>query len=160
MSDWQLRAAVPGDEPFLEEMLRLAMGWRDGTRAELSPGTEKYVRGYGRPGDHGVVAVRDGEPIGATWCRLFAEADRSYGYVAGDVPELTLAVSPSARRAGVARGLLERLIADAAARGLGGLSLSVEPDNPARRLYEALGFTDVGGVGGSRTLLRRLRCAP
>ena len=29
-------------------------------------------------------------------------------------------------------------------QGLPGMSLSVEPDNPARRLYERLGFRDVG----------------
>ena len=156
----ELREAVAADEPFLEEMLRLAMGWRDGARAELTPATAKYVRGYGRPGDHGVVAVEDGAAIGATWYRFFEAADASYGYVGDDVPELTLAVAPEARGRGVARALLERLISEAAARGLGALSLSVEPDNPARRLYESLGFVESGGAGGSVTMLRGLGCAP
>ncbi len=39
--------------------------------------------------------------------------------------------------------LLETLKARALELGLGGLSLSVEVDNPARRLYEAAGFTIV-----------------
>ncbi len=34
-----------------------------------------------------------------------------------------------------------------------GLSLSVEPDNPARRLYERHGFQVIGTVKGSLTML-------
>lgn len=36
------------------------------------------------------------------------------------------------------------------------LSLSVDPDNPARRLYESLGFVKVGVVGTSDTMVRDL----
>jgi len=52
------------------------------------------------------------------------------------------------------------LIAEGRASGIPGLSLSVEPDNPARRLYEQLGFEAVGGVGGSITMLLRLNEDP
>jgi len=34
--------------------------------------------------------------------------------------------------------------------------LSVEPDNPARRLYERFGFQQVGDADGSLTMLLRL----
>jgi hypothetical protein len=33
------------------------------------------------------------------------------------------------------------------------VSLNVEAENPARRLYRRFGFEPVGGVGGSPTLL-------
>src|SRR5829696_5833619 len=48
--------------------------------------------------------------------------------------------------------LLDRAVADRTAA----LSLSVEPDNAAMRLYLALGFERVGESGGSVTLLRTL----
>ena len=40
-------------------------------------------------------------------------------------------------------------------RRLAGLSLSVEDGNPARRLYERVGFEVVGRTGGSDTMLLR-----
>lgn len=149
-----LRYVEPADEPFLEELVRLAAGWRDGTSPPLTSQTEKYVRGYGRAGDSGVVALLDGAPVGAAWYRLFSAEDPGYGYVRDDVPELALAVREHARRIGVARTLLTRLLADATAQGLPAVSLSVEPENPARVLYERLGFVKVAERGAARTMWR------
>ncbi len=147
------RAAKPADEPFLVEMLRLATGWRD-EAADPGPLPLKYVEGFGRPGDAGVVAEEDGVPVGAAWYRFLPAADPGYGYVEG-VPELTLAVAAGARGRGVAGELIRRLLDRARADGLPGVSLSVEPDNPARRIYERLGFEKAGVVGGAWTMLRR-----
>ncbi|MCA1679087.1 MAG: GNAT family N-acetyltransferase [Actinobacteria bacterium] len=137
-------------------MLRLAVGWRDGSRPALTPETEMYVRGFGREVDHGVIATTARTRLGAAWWRVLRAHDGGYGYVRDDVPEVSLAVSPPHRRRGIATRLLERLLADAAARGIPGLSLSVEPDNPARLMYERLGFVRVGELGGAWTMLRSM----
>ena len=154
------RAATPADEPFLREMLWLAYNWRDqSVAADHWPdpdGPRRYVEGFGRAGDGGVIAEEDGVLAGAAWYRLLPESDAGYGYVADDVPELTIGVAAPFRGRGVAGELLERLKAMAAADGLRGLSLSVEPDNHARRLYERAGFEPAGGSGGSVTLLAAL----
>jgi ribosomal protein S18 acetylase RimI-like enzyme len=52
--------------------------------------------------------------------------------------------------------LLAALVAAAREHGLAALSLSVEPDNRARHLYERFGFQEVGTEGGSLTMLLRL----
>jgi ribosomal protein S18 acetylase RimI-like enzyme len=154
-----LRAATPADEPFLLEMLWLAFHWRDEAGAE--PGSwpdpaaaRRYLEGFGRAGDVGVVAEEDGVGVGAAWYRFLPASDPGYGYVEG-VPELGLAVAASHRGRGIARELLTWLLERARADGLSGVSLSVEPDNPARGLYERLGFEKVGVVGGAWTMLRR-----
>ena len=56
----------------------------------------------------------------------------------------------------LAAELLERLKATAAADGFRALSLSVEPDNNAKRIYERAGFEPAGGSGGSVTLMATL----
>jgi len=154
------RLATPADEPLLLEMLWLAFHWRhEATAADRWPDPEaprRYVEGFGRPGDAGVVAEHEGTLAGATWYRLLPASDRGYGYVGDDVPELTLAVAAGYRRRGVASALLERLVGEAEAGGFASISLSVEPDNPALRLYRRHGFVRAGEVGGSWTMVRSL----
>jgi ribosomal protein S18 acetylase RimI-like enzyme len=147
------REATAADEPFLFEMLALAMGWRDDTAPADVP--RKYAAGFGRAGDAGVVAEEEGALVGAAWYRFLPADDPGYGWVEG-VPELSIAVAAGFRGRGVASELLRRLLDRARADGLRGVSLSVEPDNPARRLYERLGFSKVGVVGGSWTMVCRM----
>jgi len=160
----QLRAATADDAEFLAEVLFQAFTWRgqpDGLgRAGLRQRPEiwHYVAGWPRAGDAGRVAVVDGHPAGAAWWRTFDERDRGYGWVADDVPELSMGVAPAHRGRGLGGQLLDALVADAREAGLPGLSLSVEDGNDrARALYEHRGFVLAGRDGDSDTLLLRLR---
>lgn len=68
------------------------------------------------------------------------------GRTQGDEAELlTLATSPAARRAGLARALLDRFAAEVAARGAATAFLEVATDNgAARALYAKAGWREVG----------------
>ena len=57
---------------------------------------------------------------------------------------MSIGVKPKARGQGIGEKLMRALIGEAARRGLS-LNLSVRSDNPARRLYERLGFRDIPG---------------
>jgi HAD superfamily hydrolase (TIGR01509 family) len=158
VAGYRIREAGPRDEPLLEAMLELAAGWREqGAPPPVAPELrDLYVAGFGRTGDGGAVAEEvDGGPAGAAWFRLFERDRHGYGFVAPDVPELSLAVGPEHRRRGLGRDLLEFALRRAEEAGHREVSLSVEPDNPARRLYERLGFQRVGEGGGAWTLIRR-----
>jgi GNAT superfamily N-acetyltransferase len=121
------------------------------------PEIARYIEGWGRPGDRGLVAEDGGERLGAAWYRTFTASDAGYGFVADDTPELAIAVVERARGTGVGASLLEALASSAASSGVPALSLSVSAGNPARRLYERAGFVEVGrDGGGSITMLRRL----
>jgi len=61
-----------------------------------------------------------------------------------ETPKVSIGVNPEARGQGVGEKLMRALIAEAARRGLG-LCLSVRTENPARRLYERLGFREIRG---------------
>lgn len=61
----------------------------------------------------------------------------------GDI--LNLCVAPDARRAGIGRVLVRALLARLAARGVRAAYLEVRDSNQAaRRLYEGMGFEEVG----------------
>jgi ribosomal protein S18 acetylase RimI-like enzyme len=77
----------------------------------------------------------------------------AYGMLRGwdegfDVPSLGLAVHPSERGRGLGRELAERLHEEARRRGAAQVRLTVDADNePARQLYERLGYTLEEGEG-------------
>jgi GNAT superfamily N-acetyltransferase len=154
---WRLRRAGPDDEPFLEAMLLEALFVppgvpRPGPDVLADPHLGAYVAGFGRSGDLGFVALdaETGAPIGATWVRLADPAAPGYGFVDATTPELTIAVVEGWSGRGLGAALLGALL-DVVPR----CSLSVDPRNPAVRLYERLGFVAVGEVGTSITMLRR-----
>ena len=112
-----------------------------------------YVSGWTRTGDFGFVAVGGaGEPIGAAWARVFNADDPGYGFVAADVPEISMGVAKRHRAKGVGRLLLGALVVQAREIGHGRLSLSVEDGNRAANLYREFGFIVAGRKGGSNTL--------
>jgi ribosomal protein S18 acetylase RimI-like enzyme len=159
-----VRPATTADLDFLSAMLYEAATWRRGPRPPTEtvladPAIARYLRGWGRHGDSALIASEGDGPVGAAWYRLLPEDDPGYGFVATDVPELSIGVAADARGRGIGTLLLDALIADARTGGFPALSLSVEPDNPAVRLYERAGFSRVPSNGGSWTMLLALRPA-
>lgn len=142
-------------------MLVEAAFWRaDGPHRSVDdvsrqPELAHYVAGWPRPTDLGVVA-EVGHPVGTAWLRLFTAGDPGYGFVNVATPEVSMGVVREWRGRGIGARLLDALVTAAREADLTALSLSVEPDNYARRLYERVGFRQVGQVGGSLTMLLRL----
>lgn len=152
------RRATVDDLPFLEEVFVIAMDWNPATAKgaahwHADATFQKYLGGFPRPTDFGLIAERGGERVGAAWSRYFTAADESYGFVSETTPEISIGVLEGRRGEGIGRALLNALIAASNSD----LSLSVEDDNPAQELYRKQGFVPVGRVGGSTTMLRTER---
>lgn len=81
------------------------------------------------PGALYQIVEKDGIPIG----RLYTESREN------DVRLIDIALLPQARNTGIGSILLRHTIEEARAGGKA-VSLSVEMNNPAQRLYERLGF--------------------
>ena len=156
----QLRPAVASDAGFLADALAIAADWRPGTTPRTGhevlgdPALAPYLAGWPEPDDLGVIAAADGRPIGAAWLRYFPAEHPGYGTIGPDVPELSIGVVTEARGRGVGGGLLDALLAEADGKRIARTSLSVEFDNPARRLYASRGFAVVDATGGAITMVR------
>ena len=142
--EWQLRRAVPADRDFLFEIHRQALGpyieqtwgWdEDEQRAHFDAAFEggvwQVILFCGRP----VAMIRTTE----TENRIYLD---------------DIEIAPAFQRKGLDSAIVTWVIAQASAAGKA-TSLQVLRVNPARRLYERLGFE---GIGGDDVHVRMRRC--
>lgn len=126
------RAAREDDVPFLRELRaqtmnphQLAMGI-----AFTEEEHERRVRSFF---DSAQILEIDGEPVGLL--KILREPDVWH--------IVQIQISPAHQGAGIGGALIRSLMDEARAAGVP-LALTVLKQNPARRLYERLGFTTVG----------------
>ncbi|MEL7334143.1 MAG: GNAT family N-acetyltransferase [Cyanobacteria bacterium J06560_2] len=139
-----IKAATLQDEPTLWTMLMHAAHETSLSAVKSNPELVRYVSGWGRSGDLGVIAEKRETAVGAAWLRIWPEDSRGYGFVANEVPELAIAVISEMRGQGVGTDLLSQII-QAATSQFPAISLSIRSDNPALRLYKRFGFVAVTG---------------
>ncbi len=139
-----IRPAMKDDEAFLWEMLYYAAHMDEDAgiapeSAKTNPDLVKYVKDWGRETDVGSIALEPGchRSIGAAWIRLLAVDDTT--------PELAIAVLPEYMGYGVGTLLLQHLL-EAAKQRYASVILSVRTTNPAKRLYERMGFVVTGEI--------------
>ena len=159
----EIRDLKDDDLGFLGEMLYAALAWRPDVALPPvewvleHPQVVIFHRDWGRAGDTALVAEEQGRSIGLVWYRLFTEGEHGEGYVDEQTPELAIAVVEDSRGRGVGRLLLDAIHERARSDGFARLSLSVDPDNPARGLYERLGYVNVESSDGTGKMLLELR---
>jgi ribosomal protein S18 acetylase RimI-like enzyme len=90
------------------------------------------------------LVLVDGEPAG----RLYVDVWE------GEIRVVDIAISPEHRGGGIGTMLLRRVFAEGDAAGKP-VSIHVEVFNPARRLYDRLGFIEKGAHGDVYVLMER-----
>jgi ribosomal protein S18 acetylase RimI-like enzyme len=96
---------------------------------------DAYYREHYHPATFDVVEV-DGEPVGRLYVARWED----------EIRIIDVALLPEHRGRGIGTSLIRALLDEAAASGKR-LSIHVETHNPARRLYERLGFAEVADRG-------------
>jgi len=142
----RLRPVDDADREFLVELYGsvrepelAALPWDDATKhafveQQFTAQDAAYRGNY--PGATLDVIEVDGEPAG----RLYVHRGPS------DIRIMDIALAPAFRGRGIGTGLLRSLIDEAEKSGRK-LSIHVETNNPARSLYERLGFRPAGEHG-------------
>lgn len=109
---------------------------------------DRHYRAHFPSADHDLVLV-DGRPAGRLW------VDRG----PDEIRILDLALLPEARGRGVGTRLLLALVDEGQRAGVV-VRLHVEDGNPARRLYDRLGFTPAGRTGVHLMMEHRCETSP
>lgn len=141
-----IRSSRQDDELFLWQMLYYAAHMQDDDERHLDaakndPGLQKYVQDWGRETDIGVIALHphDQSLLGAAWIRLLTEEKKMSRLIPDGTPELAIAVLPDYIGHGIGTQLLTHLL-EKARQIYPAIMLSVRINNPARYLYERMGF--------------------
>ena len=149
LSGYTTRLAALIDAHFLREMLYEAAAGMAKARPAAdevlaNPKITAFVDGWGRPGDHGVIAEWGVQPVGAAWFRVFPDDDLSGGFIGGETPELLIALVPEHRGKGVGNLVLSALLEKARLEGKRSIGLNVPRANlPAIALFRRHGFVVV-----------------
>ena len=158
--EWHIRLAMPADLSALQAALAWAIDWRAPVTAAApeqriaETGHAYLLADWGRAGDLAVVAEFAAGAAGAAWIRQWTDAEHSYGYIDAATPELGIGVDPRFRGQGIGAALLAALFEQVERGGIRAISLSVEADNPALRLYERVGFRRYAQAGNAWTMIR------
>ena len=152
---YMIRELKSSDQEFLFEMLYqsiyVAPNSPPPDRNIINvPEIRKYVENWGKEGDFGYIAINDisGKNIGAIWLRYFDAENKGYGYISDNIPELGISLDNSWRGQGVGTKLMNNLLSYTRNK-IDSISLSVDPDNPAVKLYERFDFRKCGAAGTS-----------
>jgi [ribosomal protein S18]-alanine N-acetyltransferase len=162
VTKFNIRHAISEDIHFLWEMLYQAIYVPEGQTPPSKeimnePHIRQILEGWGRSGDLSLIAVdASNQPVGAVWIRLFNDDNKTFGYVDHETPILGIALHPHVRGKGIGTLLMEEVLKEAKELGYKKVSLSVDPNNPALRLYERYGFKKIGVDGTSWDMVTQL----
>lgn len=105
-----------------------------------SPELQEYIFEFGkRKHDKALVAETQGKIVGAIWVRIMND----YGHIDNDTPSLAMSVSKEYRGLGIGSSLLKQLLSALKSAGYSKISLSVQKENYAVKMYKHAGFSVV-----------------
>ena len=106
--------------------------------------------------DIALVIEINGELIGSIWGRKFLSEEKGYGFFDEDTPEISMAIKNEYRNKGLGTKLIEEIIEIYKDVGVKALSLSVDKQNLAFKLYTKQGFSIFSETETSVSMIKYL----
>jgi ribosomal protein S18 acetylase RimI-like enzyme len=104
------------------------------------PELQVYIKGFGeQEGDICFVAECDSKIVGAVWVRIMND----YWHISNDMPSLAISLLPEYRDKGIGTALMKSMQEMVSQQGYKGISLSVQKQNYAAKMYRKLGFNTI-----------------
>ena len=158
MSKTVFREIRPEEIPVLDDFLYEAIFLPEGVPAPPrsiidQEDLQVYVRDFGKKADDRcMVAEVDGKIVGAVWTRIMDD----YGHIDNRTPSLAISLYKEYRGQGIGTELLRQMLEKLRQEGYERISLSVQKENYARRMYRRAGFEDVEDRGEEFLMVCRL----
>lgn len=100
------------------------------------PELQVYIENFGRKDDYCLVAETENKIIGAVWVRIMDD----YGHIDNNTPSLAISLYSDFRGQGTGTALLENMLLLLKSENYEKVSLSVQKENYAYRMYLKAGF--------------------
>lgn len=145
MNDYIIRPIKSSEYEILDNFLYEAIFIPEGIASPPKSVIEKpelqvYVEDFGRKDDYCLVAETDGVIIGAVWVRIM----KDYGHIDDNIPSLAISLYKNFRGRKIGTTLLLNMLSLLKSKGYEKISLSVQKENYACRMYIKSGFEIVG----------------
>ncbi|WP_366523322.1 GNAT family N-acetyltransferase [Fusobacterium sp.] len=101
------------------------------------PELQVYIKDFGKSKDDiGFVAEFDKKVVGMIWARVMND----YGHIDDEIPSLAMSVDREFQNKGIGTELLKKILEELKGKKYEKVSLSVQKENYAVKLYRKVGF--------------------
>lgn len=131
-------------EDFLYEAIYIPDWYHEEVPRDIiytNPKLYAAIEGFGtHPHDHCLVAEADEKVVGAVWVGIADE----YGHMDDETPSFSISLYKEYRNKGIGTALMKEMLKLLKEKGYAKVSLGVNKENYALRMYQKLGFEIVG----------------
>jgi ribosomal protein S18 acetylase RimI-like enzyme len=104
------------------------------------PELKVFYEKFGKPDDLCFIAEVDKKIVGAVWTRILSGPTKGFGNIDDETPEFAISLCKEYRGKGIGTALMKSMLDLLKQRGYKQTSLSVQKDNYAIKMYQAIGF--------------------
>ncbi|MHC1684305.1 MAG: N-acetyltransferase family protein [Clostridiaceae bacterium] len=99
-----------------------------------------YIDNWGQQDDICLVVEVEEKIVGAAWTRILAGEVKGYGNIDDSTPEFAVSLYKEFRNKGIGTALMKSMLQQLKIHGYKQVSLAVQKENYAVKMYEKIGF--------------------